>query len=181
MDDMKLVLDAARFAAEHHRLQRRKGDGVGELNLKTPYINHPLTVAQEIAVTGGMTDANVIAAAILHDTVEDTDATEADLRGRFGDVVTDLVMEVTDDKSLEKMERKRLQVEHAPHLSRGAAHVKLADKISNVRDLLDDTPPSWTLERIREYFDWAKSVIDPLRGTNPALEAAFDALYAKRP
>ena len=158
MDDMKLVLDAARFAAEHHRLQRRKGDGVGELNLKTPYINHPLTVAQEIAVTGGMTDANVIAAAILHDTVEDT-----------------------DDKSLEKMERKRLQVEHAPHLSRGAAHVKLADKISNVRDLLDDTPPSWTLERIREYFDWAKSVIDPLRGTNPALEAAFDALYAKRP
>lgn len=178
---MSLVLDAARFAAEKHRLQRRKGASVGERHMKTPYVNHCITAAHEIAVLGGVDDPIVLAAALLHDTVEDTDVTEAELRTRFGDDVANVVMEVTDDKTLEKADRKRLQIEHAPHLSHRARLVKLADKISNVRDLALDCPPAWSLERVREYYDWAARVLEPIRGTNAALEAEFDRVFAQRP
>ncbi len=169
------LVDAAAFAAEKHRNQRRKDADA------SPYINHPLALARVLAVEGGIGEREPLLAALLHDTVEDTDTTEAELVERFGAVVAAVVMEVTDDKALAKAERKAAQVAHAPHLSRAAKLVKLADKIANVRDVASNPPAGWPLERRREYFDWARRVVDGLRGVHPALEASFDAAYAQRP
>jgi GTP diphosphokinase / guanosine-3',5'-bis(diphosphate) 3'-diphosphatase len=120
-------------------------------------------------------------AALLHDTIEDTDTTVAELRARFGEAITAIVVEMTDDTSLRKDERKRLQIAHAAGLSQNARLVKLADKICNVRDVADQPPRDWPLLRRQEYFDWAKAVVDQLRGTHVGLEAAFDAAHARRP
>jgi guanosine-3',5'-bis(diphosphate) 3'-pyrophosphohydrolase len=103
------------------------------------------------------------------------------LTDEFGAEIAAIVMDVTDDKSLDKSARKEKQVEHAAHIRAEAKLVKLADKISNLRDVAHDPPPDWDLERRREYFDWAKRVIDRLRGAHPALEAIFDREYANRP
>jgi guanosine-3',5'-bis(diphosphate) 3'-pyrophosphohydrolase len=169
------VFEALQFAAHKHRDQRRKDPEA------SPYINHPIALANILWVGGGVDDPAVICAALLHDTVEDTETTEEELVESFGPRIASIVMEVTDDKDLPKARRKELQVEHAPHLSREAKLVKLADKISNVRDVGSSPPEDWPLERRREYFDWAKRVVDGLRGVSPRLEAAFDEAYAKRP
>jgi len=169
------LFNALAFAADKHRNQTRKGADA------SPYINHPIEVARVLIEEGSVSDPVVLMAAVLHDTIEDTTATDVELRARFGAEVTDVVLEVTDDKSLEKSDRKRLQVEHAPHLSERAKLVKLADKIANVRDVLDSPPRGWSLERRREYFEWAKQVVDGLRGASAALEASFDAAYATKP
>jgi guanosine-3',5'-bis(diphosphate) 3'-pyrophosphohydrolase len=129
----------------------------------------------------GISNAKVLAAAILHDTIEDTETTYEELRERFGKSIAGVVREVSDDKTLSKADRKRLQIEHAEHLSRRARLVKLADKISNVRDIVANPPHEWPLQRRREYFDWAKAVVDRIRGTNKKLERAFDEAYAGRP
>jgi guanosine-3',5'-bis(diphosphate) 3'-pyrophosphohydrolase len=174
MAGMDTVFEALEFAAHKHRDQRRKDPEA------SPYINHPIALAH-ILWGAGVEDPVVITAALLHDTVEDTETTEEELVEHFGQRVASVVMEVTDDKDLEKAERKALQVEHAPHLSREAKLVKLADKISNVRDVGSKPPTDWTLERRREYFDWAKRVVDGLRGVDARLERLFDEAYAKRP
>lgn len=173
-NDLAFMLRTAAFAARKHSAQRRKDAEA------SPYINHPIALAHLLA-GHGITDRNVLAAALLHDTIEDTDTTSAELEGAFGEKIASIVREVTDDKSLKKAERKRLQIEHAAHASREAKLVKLADKISNLRDIAASPPPAWTLERRREYFDWAKQVIDRVRGTHPALEELFDKEYARRP
>ena len=172
---MNLLLDALAFAADKHRNQRRKDAEA------SPYINHPIALADVLANEGGVTDENVLIAAILHDTIEDTETSADELRTHFGEAVTAIVLEVTDDKSLPKAERKRLQVEHAPHASREAKLVKLADKICNLRDIKAHPPRDWTLERRREYFDWALSVVDEIRGTNARLERKFDDVFRLRP
>ena len=128
-----------------------------------------------IASIGKIEDYEILMAAILHDTVEDTETTAEELTELFGENVCSMVLEVTDDKSLPKERRKELQIEHAPHLSVGAKHVKLADKISNVSDVLNN-PPDWTDERKTEYIAWAGKVVDGLRGTNKDLEDYFDNL-----
>lgn len=163
------------FAADKHRGQSRKDEN------NTPYINHPIALANLLTNHAGISDVNVIVAAILHDTVEDTDATVDDIEELFGRTVRDIVIEVTDDKSLPSQERKRLQIEHAGKLSHAARLVKLADKISNLQDIIASPPVRWSLERKREYFDWAKAVIDQLRGTNAKLEALFDEIYQQKP
>lgn len=173
--DPKLLLKALAFAAHKHRDGTRKGES------KIPYINHPIAVANILVNEGGVTDSDAIVAAILHDTVEDTETTLAELAREFGEQVATIVHEVSDDKSLAKEERKRRQVEHAPSLSPGARLVKLADKICNVRDIIADPPAGWPLERKQNYFDWAKEVVDQIRGANPQLERLFDEAYAKRP
>ena len=170
--DLALVLDAAAFAADKHRRQRRKDAEA------TPYINHPLTLATVLAREGGVADAEVIAAALLHDTVEDTETTLAELEARFGGGVAGMVAEVTDDKSLPKAERKRLQIARAAHKSPGAKLVKLADKIANLRDIAVSPPADWDQARKAAYVRWASEVVAGLRGTNAALEAAFDAAAA---
>lgn len=173
--DVALVLRASAFAAHKHRNQRRKDVDA------SPYINHPLTLANVLANEAGVTDTVTLCAALLHDTVEDTDTTAAELAQAFGAEISGVVLEVTDDRSLPKAERKRLQVEHAATISDRAKLVKLADKISNLRDVATSPPAGWPLERRREYFDWAKSVVDRLRGVHAGLEDAFDRAYAARP
>ncbi|MGP1351919.1 MAG: HD domain-containing protein [Parasphingopyxis sp.] len=170
---LHLLLDAAQYAADRHRDQRRKDAEA------TPYINHPLDVAALLA-RHGIDDTEILAAAILHDTVEDTETSIEELEQRFGGRIAGIVGEVTDDKSLEKAERKRLQVEHAPHKSREAKLVKIADKTSNLHDIAA-APPDWPVERKRNYFDWGKQVVDGMRGVHAELEAAFDAAYANKP
>ena len=169
------LLTALAFAADKHRSQRRKDKEA------SPYINHPIALARILAVEGGVNDPITLAAAVLHDTIEDTKTTPDELRLVFGEEVTRIVLEVTDDKSLSPPERKRLQVEHASRLSERAKLVKLADKISNLRDVLSSPPHDWELERKQRYFDWAKEVIDKIRGTHPKLEAVFDEVFRARP
>jgi GTP diphosphokinase / guanosine-3',5'-bis(diphosphate) 3'-diphosphatase len=172
-NDLAKFIEAASFAAKKHRDQRRKG-GDAE-----PYINHPLEVANLLANVGKVSDYDVLIAAVLHDTVEDTETTAEELTERFGEKVCGYVLEVTDDKSLPKAERKRLQVEHAPHLSPGAKQIKLADKISNITDITKNPPHGWSPERKIEYVKWGESVVAGLRGANADLEKYFDELVKK--
>jgi len=162
------LLRAVLFSAHKHRGQRRKDEDA------SPYINHPIEVAELIANVGGVSDLSTLMAAILHDTVEDTGSTFAELEEAFGQEVRLLVEEVTDDKRLLKEERKRLQIVHAQQLSEGAKQIKIADKICNVRDVTHNPPPKWPLERRREYFQWAAKVVEGCRGSNPDLERRFD-------
>ncbi len=173
--DLPLILGALAFAAGKHRDQRRKDV------VCSPYINHPIMLAHILCNEGGVEEPEVICGAVLHDTIEDTQTTEGELESAFGPAICRIVMEVTDDKRLPKEERKRLQIEHAARLSDKAKLVKLADKIANLRDIAQCPPPGWSIERRRDYFDWAKRVIDEIRGIHPVLEAAFDEAYAKRP
>ncbi|MGC2520093.1 MAG: HD domain-containing protein [Burkholderiales bacterium] len=174
-DPVALILKALAFAAHKHRDQRRKDAQA------SPYINHPIALANVLRNEGGVEDAAVICAALLHDTVEDTETAPAEIEREFGERIRDIVLEVTDDKRLPRTERKRLQIEHAPHLSKAAKLVKLADKICNLRDVADNPPSGWDLERRQQYFDWARAVVEGLRGAHPLLERAFDAAYRKRP
>jgi len=174
-DPTGAILDALQFAAHKHRDQRRK-----DLEA-SPYINHPIALANVLWAEGRVHDPVVICAALLHDTIEDTETTAEEIRERFGAKVARIVEEVTDDKDLDKATRKRLQVEHAPHISQEAKLVKLADKISNLRDLASSPPKTWPRSRVREYFDWAKAVVDGLRGAHPRLERIFDEAYADKP
>ncbi len=170
-----LVLRALAFAAHKHRDQRRKDAG------RSPYINHPIALADLLANEAGIADVEVLCGALLHDTVEDTETTPEELEQHFGPSIATIVMDVTDDKRLPKAERKRLQVEHAPHVNGKAKLVKLADKICNLRDIVDAPPRGWPLERRQAYFDWAKSLVDRIRGTHSGLEALFDQAYSRRP
>jgi guanosine-3',5'-bis(diphosphate) 3'-pyrophosphohydrolase len=173
--DMSLVLQALAFAAHKHRDQRRKDI------VASPYINHPIQLADVLCNEGGITDSEVLAAAILHDTIEDTRTTEEELAETFGKSIAGIVVEVSDDKSLCKSDRKQQQIDHAPHISHKAKLVKLADKICNLRDVLKSPPAGWDLQRRQEYFDWAKAVIDGCRGAHSRLEAVFDDVYLNRP
>jgi guanosine-3',5'-bis(diphosphate) 3'-pyrophosphohydrolase len=173
--DKILLVRALAFAAKKHRDQRRK-DAIA-----SPYINHPIALVRILAEEGGVTDTPILCAALLHDTIEDTETNSSELVAEFGAIVAGVVTEVTDDKSLPKAERKRLQVEHAAHISRRAKLVKLADKIDNLRDMAASPPADWSIQRRQEYFDWGRAVIDQLRGVHPRLESIFDDAYRGRP
>jgi len=169
-DQSIAILRAADFAAHAHRAQRDKGPDAG------PYVNHLIEVARLLAEAE--TALPVILAGLLHDAIEDAGITYATLRAEFGADVASLVAEVTDEKSLPKAERKRLQVVHAPGKSAGAKMIKLADKTSNLRRLVR-TPPGWPEDRTRAYFAWAAEVVAGCRGVSAQLEAAFDAAHAE--
>ena len=170
-----MILAASAFAAEKHRGQRRKGVEA------SPYINHPIAVANVLAAEAGISDPVTLCAALLHDTIEDTATTPMELTEAFGPDVAGVVVEVTDDKSLDKAERKRLQIVHAATISDRAKVLKLADKICNLRDIASSPPVDWSLERRQQYFDWAAQVVNGLRGVSPALECLFDTEMARRP
>lgn len=174
-DGLALVLRAARFAARKHRDQRRKGRN-GE-----PYINHPLDVAHVLCFEADIHDPQILAAALLHDTIEDTQTSLGELTGEFGESVARTVMEATDERTLDWRVRKKLQISRAKTASAAARRVKIADKICNLRSLLAGPPTDWSIERQRTYFDWARAVVDPMRGTDEALEARFDEVYRQRP
>lgn len=167
-DDLTLFLKALSFSAGKHRHQRRKDEKA------SPYINHPIEVANILWTVGDVRDIPTIITAILHDTIEDTDTTPQEIRDNFGDDVLGLVLEVSDDKRLPKTERKQKQITHSPHLSQRAKLLKLADKICNVHDIAFAPPDSWPVERRIDYLQWAAAVIDGLRGANQQLEKCFD-------
>lgn len=167
------LLEAIDFSAYKHRNQRRKNPK------QTPYINHPISVATRL-VKSGVHDTDVLISAILHDTVEDTDTTIAEIRDTFGPAISSIVSQCTDNKSLPKQERKRLQIEHAPYCTHEAKLVKLADKLDNLTGLLSDIPIGWQPERVSEYFGWAEKVVNGLRNTNAPLEAQLDSVLSKR-
>ncbi|KAK0423814.1 hypothetical protein QR680_008343 [Steinernema hermaphroditum] len=166
--DLHLVLKAADYAARRHRHQKRK-DVSG-----TPYINHPLGVAYILSDEAKVSDAATLAAAILHDTVEDTKATFDEIKELFGDEICKIVRECTDDKSQPKHARKQAQIDNASKHSHKAKLVHLADKLYNLRDLERATPIGWDKRRVHEYFKWSKQVIAELKGTNDTLEALLD-------
>ncbi len=168
-----LVLRAAQFAAHKHRDQRRKDADA------SPYINHAIAVALTIAEIGHVTDPEVLAAALLHDTLEDTDTTAEELELAFGDKVRQLVEEVTDDGRLPVRERKRRQIDHAPSLPREAVIIKLGDKISNVQDVTSAPPEGWDMIRRAAYLDWAEAVIDNCPSVNRPLERYFREVLAE--
>ena len=174
-DPIGVFVKAVAFAADKHRTQRRKDADA------SPYINHPIALANVLANEAGIDDERVLVAAVLHDTIEDTETSEQELARLFGQEITAIVVEVTDDKALPKAERKRLQVQHAAHAPYGARLVKLADKTCNLRDLAAMPPAGWDAQRRREYFDWAASVVAAVRGTHPVLEALFDTAHAAKP
>jgi guanosine-3',5'-bis(diphosphate) 3'-pyrophosphohydrolase len=167
--NLLLVLRAADFAADRHRHQRRKDER------GSPYINHPLNVARLLSEVGGVDDEQVIVAGLLHDTIEDTDTTPEQIAEQFGERVRDLVLEVSDDTRLRSPQRKRAQIDGAPGLSRSAVLIKLADKTSNIRDIIESPPRGWSLERRCRYLDWAQAVVDGCRPANQALESLFYA------
>jgi guanosine-3',5'-bis(diphosphate) 3'-pyrophosphohydrolase len=161
---------ALAFAADKHKNQRRKDAQI------TPYINHPIDLVNVLVNEGGVVSWDVLCAALLHDVIEDTQTSEEELLAHFGKKVTAIVKELTDDKSLAKDVRKRLQVEHAPFASHEAKLVKLADKICNLRDMLSNPPTGWDLKRKQEYFAWSAAVVLGIRGTHSKLVKVFDGL-----
>ena len=166
--DIPRLLVAASFAAQKHRNQRRKDAD------ESPYINHPVAVAALLATDGGVRDTDLLVAALLHDTVEDTLTTFEELTQSFGAEISDLVAEATDDKTLPKNVRKQLQVKNAPHKSNRANQLKIADKICNIREIDPTRPRNWDYDRKSQYLTWAARVVDGCRGVNPRLDQLFD-------
>ena len=175
METLSNLIKAIAFAAGKHRDQRRKDV------CASPYINHPIQLVDVLCNEADVYDVNVLCAAALHDTIEDTETTADELIQHFGQKICAIVLEVSDDGNLCKTERKDEQIRQAPGLSDEAKLVKLADKICNLRDVADNPPAGWGLQRRQEYFDWGKAVIDGLRGIHPRLESIFDETYSKRP
>lgn len=171
--DAARLLNAIHFSCDKHQDQRRKN------SRHTPYINHPVRVAARLS-DAGVTDVDILISALLHDTVEDTDATNVEIGEIFGSRIAGIVEEVTDDKTLPKQERKLQQILHAPSSSPGAKLVKLADKLDNLSDLLYATPIGWPPSRVAEYFVWAEKVVQGLRGTNSTLESQLDMVFSNR-
>ncbi|XP_018321336.1 guanosine-3',5'-bis(diphosphate) 3'-pyrophosphohydrolase MESH1 [Agrilus planipennis] len=173
MSVAEILIKTVNFASTKHKHQRRKDEA------QTPYINHPLGVAYILTSEAKIDNIHVLQAAILHDTVEDTDTTFEEIETEFGVEVCNIVREVTDDKSLTKETRKKLQVEHAPNSTYEAKLVKLADKLYNLRDLENSPPVDWDENRINQYFNWSKQVVDGLRGTNEAMEKSLDDIFKR--
>ena len=167
-DAVVALLKALQFSAHKHRDQRRK-DAEG-----SPYINHPIEMAEILARVGGITDLVTLQGAILHDTIEDTQTTPGELETELGPEVRALVEEVSDDKRLPKEDRKRLQIEHALYLSPRAKQIKIADKICNIHDVTHSPPSSWSWKRRLEYLDWTERVVAGCRGVNRRLEEHYD-------
>jgi (p)ppGpp synthase/HD superfamily hydrolase len=170
---LRLVSEAALFAAQRHNGMARKGRG------NEPYINHLAEVANLVCEATGGADAEIVAAGWLHDTIEDTDTTRQELADKFGPRVATLVVEVSDDMSLPKTERRRLQVVGAPHKSPDAKVIKIADKISNISARIVSGPNEDELAGLADYVAWAEQVVSGCRGGNAWLDRTFDETVTK--
>jgi guanosine-3',5'-bis(diphosphate) 3'-pyrophosphohydrolase len=171
--EISMMLKAFHFSAQKHRYQRRKDPD------ESPYINHPIEVAETLWMIGGVRDLMTVIGAILHDTLEDTDTSVGEIETVFGKEIGRLVDEVTDQKKLPKAARKQTQIRNAPHKSVRAKQLKLADLSCNVYDILTAPPQGWSNERCRDYLVWTSKVVEGLRGTNQNLETHYDRLLKK--
>lgn len=171
----QIILAALGFAAHKHRHQRKP-----DVEPSTSFAQ-PIQLAYVLGIEGNITDEQVIAAAILHDTIEETETTNEELRQHFGLTIAEIVEEVTNDRSTSIQQRKLRQLEQAPQFSRRAKLIKLAERICDLRDMADNPLPDRTIGQIQDYFDWSKEVVDCMRGISPTLEVAFDEAYARRP
>ena len=165
---LRLVSEAADFAARRHSGQQRKGRG------SEPYVNHLAEVAKLLSIAADGTDAELVAAGWLHDTIEDTATTREELAQKFGDRVAALVVEVTDDMTLPKQERRRKQIVDASRKSPGAKLIKIADKISNIRARILPQPNQDERDDLIDYVNWAEKVVAGCRGVNAVLDRKFD-------
>lgn len=170
--DIVGILDALRLASEKHRTQRRKDPG------DTPFINHAIEVAHVLADVGGVTDPEVLQAALLHDVVEDTDTPAEEVEQHFGSRVRRIVEEVTEDRTLRRAERKARLVEESANLSPEAKQLRIADMISNLRSCRLGSSPDWPLKTRREYVDLSEKIFAGCRGINPALDELFHQTLA---
>lgn len=171
-ENLSKLLNAINYAIKNHGLQTRKSDET------TPYVTHCISVASYLTSIAGITDIEVIMAAVLHDVVEDTDAKYKEIECLFGKRVASIVAQVSDDRLLSKVERKKLQVRNAPTKCYEAKLVKLADKLHNLSDLLQNPPHGWSPDIIRGYFVWSHAVVAGLRGTNSPLEEELDKVFS---
>jgi guanosine-3',5'-bis(diphosphate) 3'-pyrophosphohydrolase len=165
---LRLVSEAAELAARRHNGMARKGRG------NEPYINHLAEVANLLATATSGSDAELVAAGWLHDTIEDTETTREELARNFSERVASLVVECTDDMNLPKAERRRLQIAHAPHKSSGAKLIKIADKISNIGARIHPDPSADERDDLADYTNWAEQVVAGCRGGNAWLDQTFD-------
>jgi (p)ppGpp synthase/HD superfamily hydrolase len=165
---LRLVSEAAEFAARRHTGMQRKGRG------NEPYINHLAEVANLLAIATDGADAELVAAGWLHDTIEDTETTREELAQKFSERVAALVVEVTDDMTLPKDQRRQKQVIDAPKKSPGAKMIKIADKISNIRARIHPQPNQVEREDLIDYVAWAEKVVAGCRGVNAMLDRTFD-------
>lgn len=156
------VLRATEYAATKHAGQRRKNKAA------EPYVNHVIEVANLLTQVG-VTDPNVLCAALLHDVVEDCGVTLHEVVRHFGYEVMDLVCACSDDKTLPKVERKKLQIEHAKMAREGARLIKMADKLSNLSQLAEDPPVDWSPAVVRGYALWSMAVVNAMPYTNALL------------
>lgn len=166
----QLFLDALNFAALRHRRQRRKG------TRGAPYVNHLIEVAHVLS-SHGLQDTHLLCAAILHDAIEDTDVTAEEIRQRFGNRITSIVLEVTDDPTLAKWKQKLTQIETAGQMSEPAQNLRVADKISNLRGILTSPPKNWSIERKIAYYAWAQKVVDECHRADDGLRRTFNTVH----
>jgi (p)ppGpp synthase/HD superfamily hydrolase len=168
MSDLHLIFRALSYAAQQHATHKRKGREA------LPYINHPIKVST--IITQYVPDASneLIAAAVLHDVVEDSETTVEDLKNMFGATIASIVEEVSDDKFLPKKEAKQKQIQNAPHLSHNAKLIRICDKIANVRDICgEDVPNDWDYKTKIEYLNWAEEVVNAMGKFHDELEFTF--------
>jgi guanosine-3',5'-bis(diphosphate) 3'-pyrophosphohydrolase len=165
---LRLVSEAAELAARRHNGMARKGRG------NEPYINHLAEVANLLSIATDGADADLVAAGWLHDAIEDTETTAEELAQNFSERVAALVVEVTDDMTLPKHERRRLQIVDAPNKSEGAKLIKIADKISNIRARMVPQPNQDERDDLIDYITWAEKVVAGCRGVNATLDRIFD-------
>jgi guanosine-3',5'-bis(diphosphate) 3'-pyrophosphohydrolase len=170
---LRLVSEAAELAARRHNGMARKGRG------NEPYINHLAEVANLLSAATDGADAELVAAGWLHDTIEDTETTREELTQKFSARVAALVVECTDDMSLSKAERRRLQVVNASHKSPSAKLIKIADKISNVGARILPDPSAEERADLVDYINWAEQVVAGCRGGNAWLDDTFDKTVAQ--
>lgn len=160
--ETRRVFAALSFAAQRHRDAPRPG--------ADPCLAHPIAVADAIVSIGGVTDAVVLCAALLHDVVNNTETPPQLLMDRFGREIADVVLDISDDRSLPEVQRRRVQVAYAPNLSGRARLVRLADMLCRLRRLAA-VPRA---ERAAEVA-WVAQMVAGLGGMNTALETAADA------
>ena len=165
-----LITKAEAYARQNHEGQFRKGEA------QEPYVTHVAEVASRVARYGGSESA--IAAAWLHDVVEDCDPEIEDIENLFGSKVAKIVAEVTDDKSLSKQDRKARQVKNAPYKSEEACLVKWADKICNLLSIAN-SPPPWDKARKMEYIEWAREVASGLPYSTSTTRQEFEDAIGK--